>query len=645
DLSRCPWDELVFEDESERGSNALLARAWSPGWQNADKALTAFLNGPLMDYSVNRKKADSASTSLLSPYLHFGELSVRKVFHQVRMKRLMWSNDGNHAGEESCALFLCSIGLREYSRYLTFNHPCSHEKPLLSHLRFFPWVVNEVYIIKVLENSDWLYIMPWGLYKAVTYVKEKYDNPTSPQCFMSEKNVYLAETVMLIFGMGLYGLFVSNASADVRSESDRALSGSSLFGVFALKVTALQETPKFSWAKAVAFLKSRKCFVKIAIQSGCALVPVFCFGQLKYHVVMFKRSSQKHLCSTYKVKYSCNRAMHTSGGGLVVNCLSRSLEQLNLLLLSSRVDLSNFMINFHGLLTFECSTPFPFPKPMHVVVGKPIEVNKIPHPTIDENKQILLAFVSSGSERIRIGCIRRNKALRCDTIAGVSLLPATPLKDNGHRASGEWHGDNVQVIGQQQKIYIIKVPKFVGDDLWNKIHAAQAHLDHLTQERDTINRRRQKQKAVCDQYREKLEAARREEWEARTALGDKKNDLNNVRSVLGKLHQANSVEELDELVLKKDSDVLLTNLKFLEENTRKIQKSFEDERTVLRKLTEEHRAANEIRQKAYIEWTELRSEPSKKNEYFFRYRDDRNAVEIFRANGDINGLKSHCNSQ
>jgi hypothetical protein len=103
-----------------------------------------------MDYSVNRKKADSASTSLLSPYLHFGELSVRKVFHQVRMKRLMWSNDDNHAGEESCTLFLCSIGLREYSRYLTFNHPYSHEKPLLSHLRFFPWVVNEVYIIKVL---------------------------------------------------------------------------------------------------------------------------------------------------------------------------------------------------------------------------------------------------------------------------------------------------------------------------------------------------------------------------------------------------------------------------------------------------------------------------------------------------------------
>ncbi|KAL6856283.1 hypothetical protein ACP4OV_019085 [Aristida adscensionis] len=48
-------------------------------------------------------------------------------------------------------------------------------------------------------------------------------------------DVYLAGTVMLIFGMGLYGLFISNASTDASSESDRALKVSSLFGMFALK--------------------------------------------------------------------------------------------------------------------------------------------------------------------------------------------------------------------------------------------------------------------------------------------------------------------------------------------------------------------------------------------------------------------------
>ncbi|KAL9674193.1 hypothetical protein QQ045_030463 [Rhodiola kirilowii] len=145
DLSRCSSDQLMFEDESERGSNALLARAWSPGWSNADKALATFISGPLLEYSKNRRKADSATTSFLSPHLHFGEVSVRKVFHMVRIKQVQWANEGNKAGEESVNLLLKSIGLREYSRYMSFNHPYSHERPLLGHLKFFPWVINEGY--------------------------------------------------------------------------------------------------------------------------------------------------------------------------------------------------------------------------------------------------------------------------------------------------------------------------------------------------------------------------------------------------------------------------------------------------------------------------------------------------------------------
>lgn len=144
-LSKCSSETLIFEDESEKGSNALLARAWSPGWSNADKALAAFINGPLLEYSKNRRKADSATTSFLSPHLHFGELSVRKVFHLLRIKQVLWANEGNTAGEESVNLFLKSIGLREYSRYMSFNHPYSHERPLLGHLKFFPWVIDEGY--------------------------------------------------------------------------------------------------------------------------------------------------------------------------------------------------------------------------------------------------------------------------------------------------------------------------------------------------------------------------------------------------------------------------------------------------------------------------------------------------------------------
>jgi uncharacterized membrane protein YqhA len=57
---------------------------------------------------------------------------------------------------------------------------------------------------------------------------------------LAAADVYLAGTVMLIFGMGLYGLFISNTPHDVQPSVDRALKGSSLFGMFALKVIIIE---------------------------------------------------------------------------------------------------------------------------------------------------------------------------------------------------------------------------------------------------------------------------------------------------------------------------------------------------------------------------------------------------------------------
>lgn len=137
-------DELGLEDEAEKPSNSLLGRGWSPGWSNADKALTEFVEHHLIDY-VNCRLKVGTSTSLLSPYLHFGELSVRKVFQCVQLKQLLWAKEENNLkGKESVTLFLKSIGLREYSRYLCFNFPFTHERSLLSNLKYFPWNDNQV---------------------------------------------------------------------------------------------------------------------------------------------------------------------------------------------------------------------------------------------------------------------------------------------------------------------------------------------------------------------------------------------------------------------------------------------------------------------------------------------------------------------
>ncbi|KAF7066244.1 hypothetical protein CFC21_072262 [Triticum aestivum] len=263
---------------------------------------------------------------------------------------------------------------------------------------------------------------------------------------------------------------------------------------------------------------------------------------------------------------------------------------------------------------------------------------------------------------------------------------------------------NIQLM-RPHKFFIVKVPKLAGDDVWAKVQDAQVHLDRLTQERDAINARKKKQKAAFDEYREKLEAARKEETEARAAHAGKRNVLDGVRSTIGKLNQATSVEEIDELIvrkqrtmehetislkeeklfikeindlkaqrkqacsnmgseaemseafhqkdhiheqhktLKKEADLLFKNLKSLEENRKKIQKSFEDERAALRKLNDDLYAANELRQQAYEKWVELRGEPGKKNKYFFMYKKDRDAVGKLLSSGDIDGLQSYCNNQ
>lgn len=144
-VDKCLVDELGLENELEKSSNALLGRGWSPGWINADKAFTEFLEHHLVSYSKDRHKVAGNSTSLLSPYLHFGELSIRKVFHSVHMKRILWAQEGNSVGEESSKLFLRAIGLREYSRYVCFNFPFTHERSLLSNLKYFPWSADQAH--------------------------------------------------------------------------------------------------------------------------------------------------------------------------------------------------------------------------------------------------------------------------------------------------------------------------------------------------------------------------------------------------------------------------------------------------------------------------------------------------------------------
>ncbi|CAI9301481.1 unnamed protein product [Lactuca saligna] len=75
-----------------------------------------------------------------------------------------------------------------------------------------------------------------------------------------DADVYLAGTVMLIFSMGLYGLFISNAPGSVAPPDDRALKGSTLFGMFALR-----ERPKWMKISSLDELKTKVGHVIVMI--------------------------------------------------------------------------------------------------------------------------------------------------------------------------------------------------------------------------------------------------------------------------------------------------------------------------------------------------------------------------------------------
>ncbi|XP_020590179.1 uncharacterized protein LOC110031355 [Phalaenopsis equestris] len=73
-------------------------------------------------------------------------------------------------------------------------------------------------------------------------------------------DVYLAGTVMLIFAMGLYGLFISNSPLGLAPGVDRTLKGSSLFGMFQLK-----ERPKWMNIRSLDELKTKVGHVIVMI--------------------------------------------------------------------------------------------------------------------------------------------------------------------------------------------------------------------------------------------------------------------------------------------------------------------------------------------------------------------------------------------
>jgi deoxyribodipyrimidine photo-lyase len=117
---------------------AGLRETWTPGELAAHRRLEDFLKTGVAGYSNGRDRPDQNRTSGLSPYLQFGEVSPRQIWHAARFaaaERPALSGDVDK--------FLSELGWREFCRHLLFDVPDLATRNLQPSFDAFPWKKDE----------------------------------------------------------------------------------------------------------------------------------------------------------------------------------------------------------------------------------------------------------------------------------------------------------------------------------------------------------------------------------------------------------------------------------------------------------------------------------------------------------------------
>ena len=105
---------------------------WQPGESGAREALEIFIDGALRGYLNDRDRPDRTGTSLLSPHLHFGEISPWRIVAELQGARTA-ANAVHVDG------YLRELGWREFAYHLLHHFPQSATRNLNRRFDRFEW--------------------------------------------------------------------------------------------------------------------------------------------------------------------------------------------------------------------------------------------------------------------------------------------------------------------------------------------------------------------------------------------------------------------------------------------------------------------------------------------------------------------------
>jgi deoxyribodipyrimidine photo-lyase len=124
------WQLLPTSPNWAFGWNDL----WNPSEAGAQAALNQFLDHHVEDYGDGRDIPAEPNTSKLSPYLRFGNISPRQVWHAAQQSKIERPEVA-----EPIDKFLSEIGWREFCYHLLFHFPSMPDEAFNPKFSFFPW--------------------------------------------------------------------------------------------------------------------------------------------------------------------------------------------------------------------------------------------------------------------------------------------------------------------------------------------------------------------------------------------------------------------------------------------------------------------------------------------------------------------------
>ncbi|CAH2036675.1 unnamed protein product [Thlaspi arvense] len=267
-------------------------------------------------------------------------------------------------------------------------------------------------------------------------------------------------------------------------------------------------------------------------------------------------------------------------------------------------------------------------------------------------------------------------------------------------------GHNIVAEIERRPFYFLpRVPRYDDEKLAEQLKHAEAQVDQKTQSRDALRADIQKIRATCKDYDISYKAALAEERSARKAMHSKRQEIEALQSVISRVKSAASIDDIDSRVLnmehmiqhetlslseekgfireikqlkqlrgqisssmgtkdevkqalddkekteerlkvlRKELDVLRSDLSKVEAVAKAAKKKCDEEWEVQNKLQEQFRAADAVRQEAFAHLQNLKKQQREKNKYFFKYRDDSRAASEMALKKDRAALQSLCSDQ